>query len=51
MALYIAPYREGRRLMNEAIPIDGTEILIKDLLQLTISCCLDDEGPEYRRAL
>ena len=51
-ALSLAPCRDGRRLMNAAIPIDGTEeIYIKDLLQLTVSCCLEDEGPEYRRAL
>ena len=51
MAYVLAPYRNGRRLMNASIPIDGTEILIKDLLQLTVSCCGDDEGPEYRRTL
>ena len=51
MALYIAPYREGRRLMNEAIPIDGREIFIKDLWQLTLSCCRNDEWPEYRKFL
>ena len=51
MAFVLVPIRGNRRLMNAAIPIDGTEILIKDLLQLTVSCCLDDEGPEYRRAL
>ena len=53
MAFALAPYRDGRRLMNDAIRIDGTEeeISIKDLLQLTVSCCRDDEGPEYRRAL
>ena len=52
MALYIAPYRDGTRLMNEAILIDdATEIFINNLLQLTVSCCRDDEGPEYRRAL
>ena len=52
MALFVVPYRDGRRLMNDAIRIDdATEIFVKDLLQLTISCCLDDEGPEYRRAL
>ena len=51
-ALSLAPCRDGRRLMNAVIPIDGTEeIYIKDLLQLTVSCCLEDEGPEYRRAL
>ena len=51
-ALSLAPCRDGRRLMNAAIPIDGTEeIFIKDLLQVTVSCCLDDEGPEYRKAL
>ena len=51
MAFVLAPYRDGRRLMNADIPIDGTEILKKDLLQLTVSCCCDDEGPGYRRAL
>ena len=50
-ALSLVPIRDNRRLMNAAIPIDGTEILIKDLLQLTISCCRDDEWPGYRTAL
>ena len=51
MAFVLAPFRDGRRLMNAAIPIDGTEILIKDLWQLTLSCCRDDTMPEYRRSL
>ena len=53
MAFVLVPIRDGKRLMNDAIRIDGTEeeIFIKDLLQVTVSCCLDDEGPEYRRAL
>ena len=53
MAFVLVPIRDGKRLMNAAIRIDGTEeeIFIKDLLQLTVSCCCDDEGPEYRRAL
>ena len=53
MAFVLVPIRDGKRLMNDAIRIDGTEeeIFIKDLLQLTVSCCCDDEGPEYRRAL
>ena len=50
-ALSLVPIRDNRRLMNAAIPIDGTEILIKDLLQLTVSCCRDDEWPGYRTAL
>ena len=52
MALFAVPIRDGRRLMNDAIRIDGTEeIYIKDLWHLTVSCCRDDKGPEYRRAL
>ena len=51
MALLLVPIRDGRRLMTAAIPIDGTEILIKDLWQLTLSCCRDDTMPEYRRSL
>ena len=53
MAFVLVPIRDGKRLMNDAIRIDGTEeeIFIKDLLQLTVSCCHDDEGPEYRNAL
>jgi hypothetical protein len=37
--------------MNDAIPIDGKEIFIKDLWQLTLSCCRNDEWPEYRKFL
>ena len=53
MSLSLVPIRDDKRLMNAAIRIDGTEeeIFIKDLLQLTVSCCHDDEGPEYRNAL
>ena len=51
MVLFLVPIRDNQRLMNEAIPIDGTEIFIKDLWQLTLSCCRNDEWPEYRRAL
>ena len=51
MALFLVPIRDNKRLMNEAILIDGTEIFVKDLWQLTVSCCRNDEGPEYRRAL
>ena len=53
MAFVLVPIRDGKRLMNDAIRIDGTEeeIFIKDLLQLTVSCCRDDKRPEYRTAL
>ena len=51
MTLSLVPCRDGRRLMNEAIPIDGREIFIKDLWQLTLSCCRNDEWPEYRKFL
>ena len=50
-ALSLAPIRDGKRLMNDAIPIDGKEIFIKDLWQLTLSCCRNDEWPEYRKFL
>ena len=49
---YLVPIRDDKRLMDDAILIDGMkEISVRDLLQLTVSCCRDDEGPEYRRAL
>ena len=51
MAFVLVPIRDGKRLMNAAIRIDGNDIFINDLRQLTLSCCLDDEGPEYRRAV
>ena len=51
MAFVLVPIRDGKRLMNDAIPIDGKEIFIKDLWQLTLSCCRNDEWPEYRKFL
>ena len=49
MALGFAPFRDNRRLMNEAIPIDNaTDIFVKDLLKLPRSCCRNNEGPEYQ---
>ena len=51
MSLCFVPIRDNQRLMNEAIPIDGTEIYIKDLWQLTLSCCRNDKWPEYRKFL
>ena len=51
MAYVLVPIRDGKRLMNDAIPIDGKDIFIKDLWQLTLSCCRNDEWPEYRRAV
>ena len=52
MAIFLVPCRDGRRLMNDAIPIaDGRDIFIKDLWQLTHSCCRNDEWPEYRKFL
>ena len=51
MSLCFVPIRDNQRLMNEAIPIDGTETFIKDLWQLTLSCCRNDEWPEYRKFL
>ena len=51
MAYVLVPIRDGKRLMNDAIPIDGKEIFIKDLWQLTLSCCRNDEWPEYRKFL
>ena len=51
MSLCFVPIRDDKRLMNEAIPIDGREIFIKDLWQLTLSCCRNDEWPEHRKFL
>ena len=51
MAYVLVPIRDGKRLMNEAIPIDGKDIFIKDLWQLTLLCCRNDEWPEHRKFL
>ena len=51
MAFVLVPICDNQRLMNEAILIDGTETFIKDLWQLTLSCCRNDEWPEYRKFL
>ena len=51
MAYVLVPIRDGSRLMNDAIRIDGEDIFIKDLWQLTLLCCRNDEWPEYRKFL
>ena len=52
MAFVLAPYYDNRRLMNAAIPIDSTDIFVKDLWETTRLCCLiNDTMPGYRKAL
>ena len=52
MVLFLVPIRDNQRLMDDAIPIDGTkEIPVRDLLECHQQACRNDKGPEYRKAL
>ena len=51
MAFVLVPIRDNQRLMDDAIPIDGKEIYIKDLLECYSQACRNDKMPGYQKFL
>ena len=52
MVRFFVPIRDDRRLMDDAIPIDGTkEIFVRDLLECYSQACRNDKMPGYRKFL
>ena len=51
MALFLVPIRDNQRLMDDAIPIDETEIFIRNLLECYSHACRNDKMPGYRKFL
>ena len=51
MSLSLVPIRDDKRLMDDAIPIDGREIFIRSLLECYSHACRNDKMPGYRRSM
>ena len=52
MTLSLVPIRDDKRLMDDAIPIDGMkEISVRDLLECYSQACCNDKMPGYRKFL
>ena len=52
MAQFLVPIRDNQRLMDDAIPIDGTkEIFVREFLECYSRACRNDKMPGYRKFL
>ena len=52
MVRFFVPIRDDRRLMDDAIPIDGTkEIFVREFLECYSRACRNDKLPGYRKFL